>query len=166
MIRRVVGRVLPGVAQRVIGILEAFLRGLSILPDWRNLAQFLLVTAVYWGVNGVGLYIFVRGFGLHVPLVGAYAMMAAVVVGMMIPNSPANVGSFWYFLLMPLALYGLGKGANLQATVAAIAIWLMQLTQLFLFAGWFLLRGKVSLRHLWSLTTGGGEAEAESSDEG
>ncbi len=163
MIRRFVGKLFPRVAERVIGILEAFLRGLSILPDWRNLAQFLFLTAVYWGINGVGLYIFVRGFGLHVPLVGAYAMMAAVVVGMMIPNSPANVGSFWYFLLMPLALYGLGAGANLQATGAALGIWLMQLTQLFLFAGWFLLRGKVSLRDLWSMTTGG--VDVETSDE-
>ena len=33
----------------------------------------------------------------------AVIMMACVVVGMMIPNSPGNVGTFWYFLLLPFA---------------------------------------------------------------
>lgn len=159
-IRRVVGRLLPGIAERIISILEAFLRGLSVLPDWRNFAAFVLITAAYWGINGVGLYIFTRGFGLHVPLLAAYAMMASVVVGMMIPNSPANVGSFWYFLLKPLELYGVGRG-SVQATAAALGIWLMQLTLLLLFGCYFLILGKVSFRRVWSITTG----HEEDSDE-
>jgi hypothetical protein len=161
MIRRFVGRVLPGIAERIIGILEAFLRGLSILPDWRNVAAFVGITSVYWVVNGLGLWLFARGFGLHVPLVAAYAMMASIVVGMMIPNSPANVGSFWFFLLKPLELYGLGAG-NVQAIVYALGVWAIQTAQLLVFAGWFLVRGQVSVKSVWQMTAGhGGEPPAE-----
>ena len=160
MIRRFVGRFLPGIAEKIIGILEAFLRGLSILPDWRNIAAFVGLTALYWGINGVGLFIFCRGFGLHVPLLAGYAMMASVVVGMMIPNSPANVGSFWFFLLKPLELYGLG-GAHIPAIAAALGIWAMQLLQLLIFGCYFLLRGKVSAKDVWSKTSGS-EPPAES----
>jgi glycosyltransferase 2 family protein len=153
LIRRFVGRVLPGIAERIIGVLEAFLRGLSVLPDWRNLAAFVGITTVYWIVNGFGLWLFARGFGLHVPAIAAYAMMASVVVGMMIPNSPANVGSFWFFLLKPIELYGLGAG-DVQATACALGIWGMQLLQLLIFGGWFLVLGKVSVKSVWQMTTG------------
>lgn len=164
LIRRFVGRVLPGIAERIIGILEAFLRGLSVLPDWRNIAAFVGITSVYWVVNGFGLWVFARGFGLQVPALAAYAMMASVVVGMMIPNSPANVGSFWFFLLKPLELYGLGAG-DVQATVAALGIWAMQLIQLVLFGGYFLLLGKVSVKSVWQMTAGhGGDDDGPPAD--
>jgi hypothetical protein len=80
-------------------------------------------------------------------------MMASVVVGMMIPNSPANVGSFWFFLFKPLELYGVGA-TSLQATAAALGIWLIQLLQLLLFGGYFLLRGRVSMKTVWRTTAG------------
>ena len=164
MIRRFVGRVVPGIAERIISILEAFLRGLSVLPDWRNIAAFVGITALYWGINGVGLYIFCRGFGLHIPLLAGYAMMASVVIGMMIPNSPANVGSFWFFLLKPLQLYGLG-GHQIQAIAAALGIWAMQLLQLLVFGCYHLLRGKVSVKDVWSRTTRGESRTEELADE-
>ncbi len=157
-VRRLVGRGSRKMAERIVSIIEAFLQGLAVLPHWRSLALFSLLTALYWGINGLGLYIFCRGFGLHIPLLGAYAMMTCVVVGMMIPNSPANVGSFWYFLLMPLALYGLHSD-NLQATVCALAIWTMQLLQQVLFAAYFFVTGKVSWRSVWRLTTRHGSAD-------
>jgi len=159
MIRRFVGRLLPGIAERIIGILEAFLRGLSILPDWRNVAAFVGITSVYWVLNGLGLWLFARGFGLHVPLVAGYAMMASIVVGMMIPNSPANVGSFWFFLLKPLELYGLGAG-DVQATVFALGVWALQTAQLLIFAGWFLVRGQVSVKSVWQMAAGHGGDDA------
>lgn len=150
-IRKILGRLMPGMTERLIGILESFIRGLSALPSFRNLALFVGTTLLYWGMNGFGLYVFARGFGMHVPLLAAYAMMASVVVGMMIPNSPANVGSFWFFLLKPLELFGVGA-TSLQATAAALGIWLVQLIQLLLFGGYFLLVGTVSFKTVWAST--------------
>jgi uncharacterized protein (TIRG00374 family) len=138
-----VGRVSKAFAHKLTDLLRAFLKGLAVLPDWRNFAWFCLYTAVYWGINGVGLWVFARGFGLSIPLVAAYAMMSCVVVGMMIPNSPGNVGTFWYFLLLPLELYGVGASA-VQATVYGLAVYMMQLLQQGLFGAWFLAVGKVS----------------------
>ena len=124
-------------------ILEAFLRGLRRLPSTRAFMLFLALTLVYWAINGIGVWCMVRAFHLPVDLVGSYAMMACVVVGMMIPNSPGNVGSFWYFLLLPILLYGVTHEST-QATAFGLTVWLMQLLQQTAFGAWFILRRQVS----------------------
>ncbi len=155
-------------ADAIDGMIEAFLRGLLHLPSARAFGWFLLLTVVYWGVNGLGVWCMVEAFHLPVDVVGSYAMMATVVVGMMIPNSPGNVGSFWYFLLLPVALYGVADH-SVQATAFGLMVWLMQLLQQSAFGAWFVLRGQVSWRGVVeatyederSLTASDGEAEAE-----
>jgi hypothetical protein len=62
-------------------------------------------------------------------------MMACVVVGMMIPNAPANAGSFWTFLLLPAGLYGIDDQA--PRTVAfGLGLWFAQTLQQTLFGLW------------------------------
>ena len=79
-------------------------------------------------------------------------MMACVIVGMMIPNSPGNVGSFWYFLLLPLPLYGVGAD-NLQAIAFGLTVWLMQLIQQGLFGAWYLVNGEVTWGRVLAATS-------------
>ncbi len=151
-VERVAGLVSQALAQRLSGMMEAFIDGLKAMPSARSLAQFLLVTMAYWGINGCFYYLMAEAFGLTdlIDLPAAYAMMAAVAVGMMIPNSPANVGSFWYFLLLPVALYGAPATPGTPLAFA-LAVWAVMLLQYALFAGYFLVTGKVSLTAIWSL---------------
>lgn len=137
------GLVSKRLAKAVDSLLEAFLSGLRRLPNARAFAGFIGVTILYWGLNGLGVWCMIQAFHLPIDMVGAYAMMACVVVGMMIPNSPGNVGSFWYFLLMPVALYGISS-ASPQAIAFGLAVWLGQLVQQSLFGLYFVARGKVS----------------------
>lgn len=140
-----VGLVSKRLAAAIGSILDAFLRGLRRLPGVRPFLWFVALTVVYWALNGIGVWCMVEAFHLPVDLVGAYAMMACVVVGMMIPNSPGNVGSFWYFLLLPVLLYGVGHSST-QATAFGLMVWLMQLVQQTAFGAWFILRGQISWR--------------------
>lgn len=147
-------------AMRIAGLVERFMAGLSIFPDAKNFLWFLFLSFFYWSSNGVGLYVLAQGFEVQasgvwvpfgVPLLGAFAMMSTIVVGMMIPNAPANVGSFWFFLLWPLKLYGIGEG-NAAGLAYALTVWTLQLLQLLVFGGWFILRGQVSLRRAFSVS--------------
>lgn len=135
MTRKILGAVSQGLADKVIELVTSFLDGLGMLKSPWHVAEFIGMSIVYWGVNGIGIYLFARGFGLDIPVVGAYAMLSLVVVGMLIPNSPGNVGSFWYFLLLPAGLYGVNPDA--PRTIAfALALWLMQTVQVTVFAAW------------------------------
>ncbi len=146
-------------AVRLGGFVERFLYGLSIFPDVPNILWFLFLSFFYWFSNGIGLFLLSNGFqvmspsgwtGFGIPMLGAFAMMSAIVVGMMIPNAPANVGSFWYFLLKPLELYGVQPG-NPGALAYALTVWTLQLLQLLVFGGWFVLRGQVSFRRAFAV---------------
>ena len=93
----------------------------------------------------------VKAFYLPVDLVGSYAMMACVVCGMMIPNSPGNVGSFWYFLLVPASLYGISDG-SVQAIAFGIMVWMLQLVQQTAFGAYFIITGKVTVARILAAT--------------
>lgn len=139
-------RIVTGTAagQRFLSILKAFLSALQVLPSVRYYLLFVAMTAVYWALVGLGYNVLAVGFDLPVPVLASFAMMATSVVGMMIPNSPANVGSFWVFLLLPLELYIGDRAFDTQAIAYALVAWAVTVLQYLVFAGWFLLRGKVS----------------------
>jgi len=139
------------IGTRLTGMAERFTTGLSIFPDARNTLWFMLGSLMYWCSNGVGLWVLAQGFdGLHVDMLLAFAMMSTIVVGMMIPNAPANVGSFWFFLLLPTRLYGASFGTPQAGLAFALTVWGLQFLQLILFGGWFIANGSVPFRGLFS----------------
>ena len=140
-------RLVTGTAagRRFLSILKAFLDALQVLPSIRYYLLFVAMTAVYWSLVGLGYNVLAAGFELPVPVLGSFAMMATSVVGMMIPNSPANVGSFWVFLLLPLELYVGDRAFGTQAIAYALVAWGVTVLQYLVFAGWFMLRGQVSM---------------------
>ena len=143
LLQSTVGKITPVLTTKVIDLLDAFLDGLRSLPSKGAFMLFIVLTAVYWGVNGVGVWLMLQAFSMPVDLVGAYAMMACVVVGMMIPNAPGNVGSFWYFLLMPLPMYSIPHNGG-TAIAFGLTVWLLQLIQQSVFGLWYIARGDVS----------------------
>ena len=137
VLRRLIGIISGGLADRIVGLATTFVDGLKVLRSPVALLEFLGLTMAYWALNGFGFWLMAQGFSIDAPLVGGYAMMCCVVVGMMIPNSPGNVGSFWYFMLLPTGLYGIDSG---QSHVIGLALGL-----------WFLLTIQVTAFGLWGL---------------
>jgi hypothetical protein len=147
LIGRTVGRFSESGARRVRDILSRFNSGLSCMPDFKTMLIFSGTTMGYWLLNGLGYFAMIRAFGFHMDPIVGYAMMAAVVIGMMIPNSPANVGTFWYFLLLPLAVYG-ESALSVQAIVFALFVWFLQMFQMAVFGLYFLARTPVRMSEL------------------
>jgi len=73
-------------AERVGEMLDAFIHGLRFLPGRRKAGIFLLLTAVYWGLNALGMAVLARGFGFELDAVEALALLGVLVVGVMIPR--------------------------------------------------------------------------------
>jgi uncharacterized protein (TIRG00374 family) len=142
-IKRILDRTLPksAIYGAIGSVLTRFLAGLQVLPDAPRFCRFVLLSIGYWGSNAFGLFILSYGFGLNLPFVAGVAMMATVVVGMMIPNPPGNVGTFWFFLLKPLELYGLS--GNPSCLLFALTVYSLQLLQLVLFGGYYLAKGTI-----------------------
>ena len=119
--------------------------------------SFTWMTALYWGINGVAIWAVAPGFGLDIQLSVGFMMMSCVVVGMMIPNSPGNVGTFWYFVLLPLtAIVSLEN--SIQVALFGLVLYLAQLIQQTAFGLWFIIRGTFTSTALMEATQYGDES--------
>jgi uncharacterized membrane protein YbhN (UPF0104 family) len=100
---------LPRFAPRIATAIESkaleMIRGFEVMRDVPNLTRFVAWSLVYWVCNGLGVYVLAQGFHLPLGLVGGFATMGLVAVGITLPNSPGLVGQFQWFTLLGLSLY-------------------------------------------------------------
>jgi uncharacterized protein (TIRG00374 family) len=98
-------RLAPRVAAKIEEKLHDLIRGFLVLKDWSNLAWFIFWSVVYWVANGLSMWVLARGMGLDLSVVGAFATMGIIAVGISLPNSPGLVGQFHYLTMLGLSLY-------------------------------------------------------------
>lgn len=143
---------LPRFLPRLAGVIEHklldMIRGFAVLKDTRNLIAFCAWSLVYWGANGLGVWVLARAFGLPLSVMGGFATMGLVAVGISLPNSPGLVGQFQWFTLLGLSLY-LGPeatktGSDLHALCLACAI-MQHLLQVV----WYVAMGALGIASPW-----------------
>jgi hypothetical protein len=146
---------LPRFAPRFAVLIEHklldLIRGFAALKDGRNLTLFLIWSVAYWGANGLGMWVLARAFGLSLSLVGAYATMGLLGVGISLPNSPGLVGQFQWFTLLGLSLYlgfDLGDPATKHTALYAVAL-AFAIAQHLLQVTWYVAIGALGLASPW-----------------
>jgi uncharacterized protein (TIRG00374 family) len=107
LIRRMVP--LPGIAQRLVALLEGIRQGLAALRSPARLGAVALWSLVLWTVNALSFAALFPAFGLAVGLGGAFVVQGAVVFGVALPSSPGYVGVFEAAVMLALALYGVSQ---------------------------------------------------------
>jgi uncharacterized protein (TIRG00374 family) len=139
-------RIAPRAARAVRGKLLDMIRGLGVLRDPKNLAVFVAWSLVYWVANGLTVYVMARAFGLELSVVGAYAVMGVVAVGIMLPNAPALAGQFQWFTLVGLSLY-LGRDVMKDDPPSALYVsaMLMATVHYLLQVAWYVGMGALGL---------------------
>ncbi len=114
------------VSEKIANKLEAMIlnliSGFLVLKDKRNLIIFVVWSIVYWSANGMSLWVLAQGFGLDLSLLGAFATMGVVAVGISLPNSPGLVGQYQYFTLLALGLYLNFDNAEIKASAFVFAV--------------------------------------------
>ncbi len=140
----------PRLTQKAVGMLDAFIGGLKMVPDRRKVLIFFLLTVVYWGINAAGMAILARGFGLEMGITAACAVLGVLVAGVMIPAGPGMLGTFQGAVIIGMQLFF--PAPEHQGAVQAFAwiLWAAQFGQQVLFGLFFLLSGHVGLSALWS----------------
>lgn len=139
--------------EKLLNMISGFL----VMTDRKNLFWFVLWSAIYWAANGLSLWVLAQGFGLGLSMVGAFATMGLVAVGITLPNSPGLVGQYQWFTQLGLSLY-LGEAGH-GATGLAFAIVLhgVQVIWYMLMGGIALATPYLSFRDLWTARTMDGD---------
>jgi glycosyltransferase 2 family protein len=135
-------------APRLAAILEKklleLIRGFDVLRDPRNLGAFVGWSLAYWIANGMSLWVLAQGFGLELSVIGAFATMGLVAVGISLPNSPGLVGQYQWLTMLGLSLYlshdVVERGTALYGRALAFAIVLHMLQVI-----WYLAMGALGV---------------------
>jgi uncharacterized protein (TIRG00374 family) len=98
-------RIAPIRAEQVADKIRSMISGFRVLGDGRNLGLFLGQTLLYWGSNGIGMWLLARQMGLPISLGAAFTTMAFTGVVLTLPNAPGLVGQFHAGVKMALGAY-------------------------------------------------------------
>ena len=102
---KVVGLVSRGLAERLSRMVGGLADGLRSLPDPKLMAPFLLQTAIYWGLNALGMWFLGWGCGLPMTPGHGFAVMGVLAMGILLPQGPGLFGSFQFFVYLALRMY-------------------------------------------------------------
>ena len=141
-------RIWPRGAAAIERKVHDMITGFHALRDARNLSIFVAWSLVYWSCNGLSVWVLARGFGLDLSLVGAFATMGLVAVGITLPNSPGLVGQFQWFTLLGLTLY-LGHDANTPHTALYATTFAFANVHYGIQVAWYLAMGAIGLATPW-----------------
>lgn len=147
---RLVDPLSPKLAERVSGMMDAFIHGLRLVPSRRKVAAFFLLTFVYWAVNGWGLKVLALGFGFDLSPVAAYTVLGVLVVGVMIPAGPGMVGTFQAAVILALSLFETRTAVDTRGNAYANVLWLAQMGQQVAFGVFFLFSRHIRLDRIFS----------------
>lgn len=151
-------------AEKLSGMIDAFIGGLRMVPDRQKAVLFAVLTLVYWGINGMGMAILARGFGFSLSPAAAFAVLGVLIIGVMIPAGPGMLGTFQGAVIIGMKLFfpDAVHEAGLQAY--AWVLWAAQFSQQVLFGFYFLVLGHVSFGALWGSGGGGADEPLEDDD--
>lgn len=157
LFKRLFGVVSQRLADKLGDVLDRFLGGLNTLPSWKDVALYQWYTIAYWFINGASMYLVMVVMGIDVGWVGGFFVLACLVIGVMIPAPPGNVGNFEYAVVLPLTVLGVSPAL---AAAYAVVIHLLQALQMTGVAVFFVATGRVSLQRIVEATQARGRDDA------
>ena len=141
-LKRLLFWVPEGLKNKIFNLLETFLDGISCFRGPWAFVSYLFYTFGFWALNGWGMWFLLTEMGLDQPLTAGFFAMCCLVLGVMVPAPPANVGNFEYAILVGLKPFGIG--ASIAAGYAFL-LHTLQVILLLAFAVLILGLGEVSL---------------------
>ena len=132
-------RFAPTFAARIGDRLLALIRGFESLRQPGNLVPFLGQSILYWGCNGLGMWLLARSMGFPLSPIGTFAAMAFTGVVISLPNSPGLVGQY-HLGVVAVAVAFLGEATGHSSGLAyAIVLHAVQ-------TAWYVGAGLVAFR--------------------
>ncbi len=128
--RAVIRPVSPRLAERIAGMLDAFIHGLRVLPGRRSLAFFFALTAANWAIVALGMSVLAAGFGFDLGAAESCALLGVLVLGVMIPAGPGMIGTFQGAIVVGLSLFAPAQAVATRGMAFANVLWAAQLLQL------------------------------------
>ncbi len=140
----------PAVATRASAMMDAFIHGLRVVPSRGKVAAFFALTSAYWCLNGWGMGVLARAFGIRLSPVESFTVLGVLVVGVMIPAGPGMVGTFQAATVLGLSLFVPREVLDTHGTAYANVLWAVQLAFTTVLGLFFLFSRHIRIAQIFS----------------
>jgi len=124
LMRRTLRLVLSGQwVERLANALEQFAQGLQVLRRPRALAVVVSLSILDWMAISAACYFVFIAFRFSLPPLSAAMTMSLVNLGMIVPSSPGYVGTYEFFTLKSLSIFGITAASALAFSVVMRMLW-------------------------------------------
>ncbi len=114
LVRTVTERLMPRLADRIVGFADQALGGLAVLRDARRFLEVLWWAVLHWLVHALALWIGFLAVGLHAPFSAALFLQGVLGFAVALPSSPGFVGIFEAAAVAGLGVYGVSESLALS----------------------------------------------------
>ena len=105
------------ISGRIIDLLRSFSDGLRVLSEAHNIGIVIALSLGLWLTVGAVFYVLLLGFDMVLPPHAPFVLLIILSLGIMLPSSPGFVGTFQYFCIIGLSLFGVPKDLALGYSV-------------------------------------------------
>lgn len=103
----------PALAQRLVGILEAFVDGVACLRSVRRLLFVFAASLVIWLIEATTYYLAGAAFNMQLGFDAFLVTMVIVNLGSIAPSAPGYIGTFQAFCITALGWFGVAHETGL-----------------------------------------------------
>ncbi|HEY9722348.1 MAG TPA: lysylphosphatidylglycerol synthase transmembrane domain-containing protein [Oscillatoriaceae cyanobacterium] len=101
-------------APKLESVLSAFVGGVACLRSLKRLIFVFATSLVVWGIEGSTYSLMGRAFHMHQPLTAFFVTMVLVNLAAIVPSAPGQVGTFQFFCVLGLGMFGVSQVAALS----------------------------------------------------
>ena len=102
-----VGKLSPVFREKVQGISERFIDGLSVLHSGKEALFILGLTLGVWAIEAMSVALVITSLGVSLPWIASLFLVLVLSLSFIIPAAPGGVGTYEFFGVMALTPFGL-----------------------------------------------------------
>ena len=113
-------RGVPGIGwlgERIAGVVEQFAGGLTAIDTPRRWLGLAALTVAVWAAEAIEVWLLAAALGVPLSLGAALVVTAVIGLGMMIPAGPSSIGTYEFFAVGGMMLFGVAAPQALALTL-------------------------------------------------
>jgi uncharacterized protein (TIRG00374 family) len=142
LVQRVASVVSEGLAEKLTTLLGGFLDGLACFRGAGDVAAYIGLSVLYWVLNGLSVHVVVASLVPGTSPFAGFLCMCFLVIGVMLPAPPGNVGNFHAFARLGLVAAGVPA---VSAVAAGVIVHALTTVSIVLWAAVFVLSGALRI---------------------
>lgn len=114
---RILQKIVPKYAEKGGKIVRAFAEGVGLIKSPKRLVVLLILSVIIWLTSAAIVFCVSSATSIQLPPWGPLVVISIIALGITIPTVPGDIGTFQFFSILGLSLFGIGKETALTFSI-------------------------------------------------